>query len=187
MNSIFCAEDDYESDYEILDETDINLNDSLAINGTADDYEEDYNEYEDEEECTVDAFIDHYSELILPDDYEEGKQLDFTQKSFTFSETISRIKRLHQYQQNVTRKIEPILKRVMPRLSEFLFYIDLPSDCMVSLVRIGQAAKDGERWAMKCKLSFLRIFMNFQNLFHHDKLLIIYYITFYKYFLLNTK
>ena len=155
-----CTEDDYESiDYEIGDGLSLNdslsLNNSLAINGTDDDYYEyDYGEGDeegDDDDCTVDEFIDHYTELLLPEDYEEGKQLDFTQKSYTFSESIARIKRLHQYQKNVTRKIDPIIKRIIPRLSEMLFYIDLPSDCMSSLVRIGQAARNGEKWALRCE------------------------------------
>ena len=154
INSIKSTEDEYESDYEVSDDMsfDNNFNVSLAINGTIDDYEEDDYD-EDEDECTVDTFIDHYTELLLPEDYEEGKRLDFTQKSYTFSESISRIKRLHQYQQNVSKKVDPIIKRLAPRLSELLFYIDLPSDCMASLVRIGKAAKNGERWAMKCKFT----------------------------------
>ena len=76
------------------------------------------------------------------------------QKSYSFGESIARLKRLHQYQQNVSRKIEPIIKRLAPRLSEMLFYIDLPSDCMTSLARIGQAARNGERWAIKCKFNY---------------------------------
>ena len=76
LKLIKCTEDDYESDYDISDELSLNdglsLNESLAINGTVDDYE-DSDDFDDEEEdeCTVDAFIDHYSELLLPEDYEE--------------------------------------------------------------------------------------------------------------------
>ncbi|CAG2102715.1 unnamed protein product [Medioppia subpectinata] len=41
------------------------------------------------------------------------------------------------------------MKRVAPRLSEFLFYIDLPSDCMTALARVGQAIRAQETWAFR--------------------------------------
>ncbi|CAG2102496.1 unnamed protein product, partial [Medioppia subpectinata] len=69
--------------------------------------------------------------------------------SFTFSESIVKFKRLDQFQKNVTKKLDPIMKRVAPRLSEFLFYIDLPSDCMTALARVGQAIRAQETWAFR--------------------------------------
>jgi hypothetical protein len=101
--------------------------------------------------CSVDLLIDQFLQLILPQDYEEGKQLDFNRKIEHLNETFAIFKRLHQYSKNVSQKIQPIIKRVMPRISEILLLIDLPSDCMASLVRIGQSAQEGQQWALKCK------------------------------------
>ena len=132
-----------------LNESHFNHRFNSSLNST-DDYE--YNsEEEDEEECSLDIFIDEYIYPLLPEDYEENKKLDFTQKSFTFHETINRIKRLNEYKTNISRKSEPILKQLGLRLSELLFYMDLPADCMTGMARIGEAAKNQELWALKCK------------------------------------
>ncbi|XP_054166924.1 nose resistant to fluoxetine protein 6-like [Oppia nitens] len=110
---------------------------------------DDYGDDEEDDDCTVDLFVDHYTELLLPEDYEESKKLNFTQKSFTFPEVIEKVKRLHKYQQNVTNKLNPLIKKVMPRLSELIFYVDLPVECMTALARVGQAVQNGDRWAIK--------------------------------------
>jgi hypothetical protein len=101
--------------------------------------------------CSTDIFIDQLSEIILPKDYEENKNLDFNARVKHLNETIATFKRLHQYSQNVSEKLKPIIKRVMPRISQILLMIDLPPDCMASLTRISQSAQDREQWALKCK------------------------------------
>ncbi len=84
--------------------------------------------------CSVDTFIDKLNELILPEDYEEGKKLQINRK----------VKHLNQ----------PIIKRVILRMSQILLPIDLPSDCLSSLSRISQTAQDGQQWALKCEKRF---------------------------------
>jgi len=117
------------------------------------DSENDDNDYSDEN-CSIDSLIDKFVEHILPDDYEEGKRLDFNKRSNHLNETIATFKRLHQYSQNVSKKLDPIIKRVMPRITDMLLLIDLPPDCMASLVRIGQSAQNQQQWALKCGLDF---------------------------------
>jgi hypothetical protein len=114
------------------------------------------NHYEDDYEdnsnvCSTDIFIDQLSEIILPEDYEQNKNLDFNARVKHLNETIARFKRLHQYSQNVSEKLKPIIKRVMPRISEILLMLDLPPHCMASLTRISQSAQDRQQWALKCK------------------------------------
>ena len=65
-------------------------------------YDENYDYFNDnEDECYVDSLIDDLIEKILPDDYEEGKQLDYNKSVKHINETIAIIKRLHQYSQNI--------------------------------------------------------------------------------------
>jgi hypothetical protein len=137
----------YESiatDYEI--ETELN-----EFNSTDIESDDDYNN--SEYECSIDTFIDGFLNNILPDDYEENKKLEIKYSTKHFNETIAIVKRLHKYSQNVSEKMQPILKRLMPRITDLLLMIDLPPDCMASLVRIGQSVQNGEQWAFKCKLT----------------------------------
>ena len=131
--------------YEISDTT---------VNYTEDStYNVNYDYFDDnEDECYIDSMFDDLIEKILPDDYEEGKQLDYNRKYKHLNESIAIINRLHQYSQNVSKKFEPIMKRITSRMTESLVLIDLPPDCVSSLVRIGQSAKDGQKWALKCNV-----------------------------------
>lgn len=104
--------------------------------------------------CSVDTFIDKLNELILPEDYEEGKQLQINRKVKHLNQTIAKLKRLHHYYQNVSEKMQPIIKRVILRMSQILLPIDLPSDWLSSLSRISQTAQDGQQWALKCEKRF---------------------------------
>ena len=152
---INCNENDYELDYKEDIENGDNFKQSLSMNDTIDDnVDSDYdNEYE--EECTVDSLIDQYLVLLLPDDYSEAKKLYFTKKLFSNYETIVKVKRLKQYQQNITQKLEPIIRRMIPQLLEmFCGNDDSLPDCMASIDRIAQAAKNGEHWSFKCEFYF---------------------------------
>jgi len=123
------------------------------------------NHYEDDYEdnsnvCSTDIFIDQLSQIILPEDYEQNTNLDFNTRVKHLNETIATFKRLHQYSQNVSEKLKPIIKRVMPRISEILLMIHLPPDCMASLTRISQSAQDRQQWALKCKYKYIdKLFM----------------------------
>jgi archaellum component FlaC len=114
-------------------------------------YEDDYDIDHKSEVCSVDTVINDLSDQLLPQDYEEGKKLDINRKLKHINETIDTIKRLHQYYNNVSKKMEPIIKRIIPRISDILLSIDLPPDCMASLAMIGQSAQNREQWALKCK------------------------------------
>ncbi len=104
--------------------------------------------------CSVDTFIDKLNKVILPQDYEEGKKLEINTKVKHLNQTIAKLKRLYHYSQNVSEKMQPIMKRVMLRMSQILLLIDLPSDCLSSLSRISQSAQDGQQWALKCEKRF---------------------------------
>jgi len=141
LSIAISGQNDYEYDYS-------DKSDNYFSNSSDDNFNEKINF---NEVCSVDLLIDKVSENILPEDYEEVSNFSTDSKPKHLNQTIAIIKRLHQYSQNVSKKIEPIIKRIMPRMSEILLSIDLPSDCMASLTRIGQSAQDGQIWAMKCR------------------------------------
>ncbi|XP_054166927.1 nose resistant to fluoxetine protein 6-like [Oppia nitens] len=58
------------------------------------------------------------------------------------------------FAKNVSKIYEPIVNRLTARFSELLMEIDLPNDCMSSLIKLGSAVKDKKKWA----LNFLRTF-----------------------------
>jgi len=118
--------------------------------GTISYEEEDYDDYETSDVCTIDIVIDYLSESLLPGDYEETKKLKPKYKVDHFNETVGIIKRLDQYSKNVSQIMEPIMKRLTTRMTDLLLMLDLPPDCMASLARIGQSVQDGEMWGLRC-------------------------------------
>ena len=99
--------------------------------------------------CSDEHIINHMIDIFAPEDYEEGKR-NIKTRFETFNDTLHAIYRLTDYVYNISRKMSEINKRLNNRFSEVLMNIDLPYDCMRSLIRIGQAAQDGELWALKC-------------------------------------
>jgi len=139
-----------------------NSNFDYSDNNDKNEFNRTYYDYDDSEnECSVDTLIDDFVEIILPEDYEENKQKQIKYNVSHLNETIAIMKRLHQYSQNVSEKMKPIMKRVMPRISEILLLIDLPHNCMASLARIGQSAQDGQLWALKCKFRIVYLIQIF--------------------------
>jgi hypothetical protein len=123
-------------------------------------YDEESDEYESDI-CSIDSVIDYSIKNLLPTDYEENMKLDPKQKIKHLNETIAILRRLEEYSKNVSEIMKPIMKRVMPRINDILFMINLPPDCMASLARIGQSAQEGETWALKCRSYrvFIKLFI----------------------------
>ena len=131
-----------------LDDYDYSLEGNVSnftYNST--DIEMDYDS--DDGQCSADAIIEQMTAIFTPDDYEEGKQ-NIKDSFENFNQTLIAINRLQQYTQNISEKMSEFSKRLSNRLSEVLMTVDLPPDCMNSLVRIGSAAKNGDLWALKC-------------------------------------
>ena len=121
-------------------------------------YEEDYEDFVNSDICAIDFVLDHLSENLLPGDYEENKKLEPKFTVNHLNETIAIIHRLVEYSKNVSEVMKTFMKRVTPRMTDLLLLIDLPPDCLSSLVRIGQSAQEGQIWAMKCELNFFHSF-----------------------------
>lgn len=143
IGSIFCQDfDDYSSG------SDDSLSNS-TVNGT--DYEED----NDDQRCSADAIIDQLNAIILPEDYEDGKR-NIKDHFESFNDTFKSMLRLQEYQRNVSAKMSELNKRISSRLTEVFMTIDLPSECMSSLVRIMTGVQNGDLWALKCKCDRLK-------------------------------
>ena len=134
-------------------QTNINdiLNNAQKENGLVD-YQDfnDSEEKESDDQCSPDEIISQILDILTPEDFEEGKE-NIKSDIESFNETIEAVLRLQQYTRNVSQKMSEFSKRMNSRLSETLMTIDLPSDCMTSLIRIMSAAKNGELWAIKCE------------------------------------
>ena len=100
--------------------------------------------------CSPDEIMAKMVDILLPEDYEEGKDNIKTEIT-SINEVLESMNRFHEYRLNVSRKMTEFTETMNSRLSETLKTIELPTDCMTSLARIISAAKNGELWAMKCK------------------------------------
>ena len=105
----------------------------------------------DGDHCSEDKIIDRFVDIFIPDDYEEGKANIKTSMG-TLNETLEAMNRLQVFGQNISRKMSEFNKRITNRMSEALMTINLEPNCMTSLMRIMSAARNGEVWALKCKL-----------------------------------
>ena len=119
-----------------------------------DDYEMDSTD-QSSDQCSADEVIAKILDILTPEDLEEGKE-NIKSDIESFNETIEAVLRLQQYARNVSQKMSEFSKRLNSRLSETLMTINLPSDCLTSLIRIMTAAKNGELWAIKCELQNVR-------------------------------
>ena len=134
--------DDYDSNSDISIG---NKTENLDIDEDKDDKDDN-----DDERCSADAIIEQFNWMILPDDYEEGKN-NVKDRFESFNQTIEVIARLNQYNKNVSQKMSEFHKRISNRLSEVLMTVDLPSECMTSLIRIVNGVNNEDLWALKCK------------------------------------
>ena len=104
--------------------------------------------------CPVSPLLDKFIEDIIPIDFEEGQNMDIYGKVDNIEELIKRFQRLNDLKSNVSQKFDPILKRLQMRITENLMSIDLPDPCLQSMVRIAMGIKDGETWALSCKIHY---------------------------------
>ena len=105
----------------------------------------------DEEEiaediCSIDSMIDK----LLPEDYEEGKQMNISTRVGHINQTFARIDRIIKLLNNYSNSLSPILQKVMARVSTIIYEISLPPECMASIAVIGEAFANRQLWAMKC-------------------------------------
>lgn len=131
-----------QNDLETNDDNSTSTNDEYEYNSDDDD--------DDDEMCSIDQVLDGLHQY-LPDDYEEGKKLPIKKRVDHINETIAIFKRLSVWGESLSARMKPISKRIMSRMSELLYLINLPPECMASLARIGDALQDGQLWAAKCK------------------------------------
>ncbi|XP_054166939.1 nose resistant to fluoxetine protein 6-like [Oppia nitens] len=102
----------------------------------------------DENGCSADDMIDFFVDKLTPDDYEESKQ-NIKHTFGSLNETIKAFNRLEIYGKNVSEKLSKFTKRMNSRVTEVLMEMDLEDQCMQSLARIMNSARDGEIWAIK--------------------------------------
>ncbi|XP_054166928.1 uncharacterized protein LOC128964363 [Oppia nitens] len=102
----------------------------------------------------INGFQYNLFESLTPDDYSVANRSQIYQRVGHINHTIDRFNRMSGFAKNVSKIYEPIVNRLTARFSELLMEIDLPNDCMSSLIKLGSAVKDKKKWA----LNFLRTF-----------------------------
>jgi hypothetical protein len=132
----------------------------------ADEEEEDYDdpndsqeedEYQDSDVCSIDQMFSSFGEFY-PSENEQSQEPLEPRKPEHLNETMAIIQRLLQIKANISAKMQPKMSRFIPSMMELLLAIDLPSECMASLARIGRAAQEGESWALMCEKNILFLF-----------------------------
>ena len=104
-----------------------------------------------EHQCSSYHLLDKFFQSITPDDYEIGVNMNFYSRVQSMKDVNEKVERLIGWSKNVSKTYEPLLNRIQMRLSESLMLIDIPDDCLKSLVRIGVAINDRELWALRCE------------------------------------
>ena len=98
--------------------------------------------------------MDKMFESLTPEDYSEANRSVVYQRVNHINETIDRFIRLKNFTEKLRNTYEPIVQRLSARMSEVLMEIDLPNDCLSSLVNIMSGIRDNKEWALPCKHYF---------------------------------
>ncbi|CAG2116817.1 unnamed protein product, partial [Medioppia subpectinata] len=84
---------------------------------------------------------------LTPEDWEQEKNRSVIyQRVDHINQTVDKLNRLKNITDKIRQTYEPIVQRLGSRLSEVLMEIDLPNDCMRSLITIMTGIKDGKQW-----------------------------------------
>ena len=113
------------------------------------------------EKCNKIA-LNGFLELLTPQDYEQANLSDINTRVQHFNETFNKFERLQTFQQNISKSFQPILQRIIARITEPLMEMHLPNDCMTALIKIGAGIQNRKPWALKCEYNekFKKIIVN---------------------------
>ncbi|CAG2102300.1 unnamed protein product, partial [Medioppia subpectinata] len=99
----------------------------------------------------VNILMGNMFESLTPEDWEQEKNRSVIyQRVDHINQTIDKLNRLKNITDKIRQTYEPIVQRLGSRLSEVLMEIDLPNDCMRSLITIMTGIKDQKRWVKPC-------------------------------------
>ena len=104
--------------------------------------------------CSLNRLMDNMFESLTPEDYSQANHSVVYQRVNHINETIDRFIRLKNFAEKLRNTYEPIVQRLSARMSEVLMEIDLPNDCLSSLVNIMSGIRDNKKWALQCKHYF---------------------------------
>ena len=110
--------------------------------------------------CPPNKPLVKFFETLTPDDYDQANMSDINRRVDHINITIERLERLQMFSQNMSKTFDPIIKRIVSRISEILFENQLPNECMTDLIRIGSGIHNKKTWALKCKLKNIYGFLN---------------------------
>ena len=116
--------------------------------------ENEFNSFEMNKKCSLNRLMDNMFESLTPEDYSEANRSVVYQRVNHINETIDRFIRLKNFAEKLRNTYEPIVQRLSARMSEVLMEIDLPNDCLSSLIQIMSAIRDHKEWALPCKYYF---------------------------------
>ncbi|KAF7494136.1 Nose resistant to fluoxetine protein 6 [Sarcoptes scabiei] len=107
------------------------------------DDEDDYHNPQFYDVCTASYFLDR----IIPEDYPHEISKDVKH----INETIERLNRIYTFSDKMIERLNPFLREMVSRLTEYIYESRLSSECMGALFRVFRAVNERKPWA----LSFL--------------------------------
>jgi hypothetical protein len=120
-----------------------NISDNNGIENNLKSNDESLN---DENYCPSINILEYFS----PDDYEYGKTLIPNKSVSHINDTLAVIQRFQSVSNEWNIKFESLVKRSAPQLINILHSIDVPSECLSSILRIADGMSKREYWALKC-------------------------------------
>jgi hypothetical protein len=114
------------------------------------DSEEEYIDFEGEnayqklQNCERETIFDRFIAI-----HRENQDLKIVKYVHSINDTLDLVDRLVKTAIDLFRP--KVTEKDISQIIEMLFNIDIPMDCLMSLVRIGNAIRNEELWAFKCK------------------------------------
>ena len=129
---VFCNESNYE------------IKSNVSIESDTEEYAE---ELEEPKKCSLDKLMDKL-EKYIPNAIDFRKDVKIRQTVDNMNESIAIVKNLVQLlKPNIDNNL---MIRLTQRITELFISMDLKPECMSTIVRIGESARNMEGWALKC-------------------------------------
>jgi len=148
--------DEHYNDSEINENDNIKVNDNINNSESHDNSEKDNNENIDNDE---DNETDNGNQCLdidllkefTPDDYDDGKMLKPNKRVSHINDTLIVLNRLRKLSINWMNNMQSLRRKLLPQMSDLIYMIDLPPECLLAYANIIKGMSNGELWSFKCK------------------------------------
>lgn len=115
--------------------------------GAEEDNDEDYDDKTKLDAALVEDVFDAAMNTLFPQGQIQ-KDVKVVRVVPSINDTVKILEKLQNGFQNF---VEPLAKKLTPKVGELVYDIELSPECMASLLNIGRAIQANEPWAMRCK------------------------------------